>query len=377
MSERPGGVSKGIRGRGAAENLPNRFEKIHYHPEPQERGEEDPAPSPSTRLYRDATRTLLARNDSPDVGFDFSINPYRGCEHGCIYCYARPTHEYLGWSAGLDFETRILVKEDAPERLRRHLLSPRWNPQVIALSGNTDPYQPAERKLGLTRRCLQVLAEFRNPVAVVTKSYLVTRDVDLLAELASVQAASVAVSITTLDPLLQRKLEPRASSPDRRLAAVECLASRGVPVRVMVAPVIPALNDHEIPSILEAAAGAGASAASWILLRLPHGVKSLFEEWLERNYPQRKEKVLNRIREMRGGALYNSKFQARMRGEGLFAEQIRSLFESSCRRNGLNRRKIELSAAAFRRPEKRRQMTFFAREEERQEGTTPGVQKQI
>jgi DNA repair photolyase len=270
-------------------------------------------------------------------------------------CYARPTHEYLGLSAGLDFETRILVKRDAPELLRRTLASPRWKPTVLALSGVTDPYQPAERRLRLTRRCLAVLSEFRNPVAVVTKSYTVTRDVDLLAELASYSAGSVSVSVTTLDSALQRRMEPRASAPGRRLAAIEKLARAGIPVGVLVAPIIPGLTDHEIPSILDAASAAGASFAGRVVLRLPHGVKQLFEEWLREHYPERREKILARLRALHGGRLYDPGFGARQRGAGPFAEQIAGLFELARRRAGLAEHGPALSTAAFRRPGSRGQ----------------------
>jgi len=331
-------------GRGATDNPPNRFERIEVELD----GE---TPERIETLYlRDTSRSVIATNDSPDVGFDASLNPYRGCEHGCIYCYARPTHEYLGFSAGLDFESRILVKEDAPELLRRELASPRWRPQVLALSGVTDPYQPVERRLEITRRCLEVLAEVRNPVAVITKSALVARDADLLAELAAHGAASVALSVTTLDGELARRMEPRASHPRRRLEAVARLAEAGVPVGVMVAPVVPAITDHEIPRILEAAAEAGAGHAGFILMRLPGAVAGLFEGWLEEHFPDRKEKVLNRVRELRAGRLNDPRFGSRMRGEGPFAEQVKALFEQSRRRYGLGDRGPGLSTAAFRRP---------------------------
>jgi DNA repair photolyase len=337
-----------IRGRGAAHNPPNRFETLEVvldedARDPEERG-------PRTRYLRDTTRTVIARNDSPDVGFEASINPYRGCEHGCIYCYARPTHEYLGFSAGLDFESRILVKLDAPELLRRELSSRRWVPQVIAISGVTDPYQPVERKLEITRGCLKVLAEFRNPVALITKNHLITRDIDILAEMASHGAAAAAVSITSLDDTLQRVMEPRTSIPARRLAAVEALARAGVPVRVMVAPVIPGLNDTEVPAILRAAADAGACGAGWIMVRLPHAVAPLFDGWLARHFPDRRDKVLNRLRALRGGKLYDSTFGARMRGEGLMADQIGALFDATARKCGLDRNRATLSTSAFRRP---------------------------
>ena len=332
------------KGRGAAANPTNRFERIAIEME-------EPGPDRvATELLRDGSRSILARNDSPDVGFDVSINPYRGCEHGCIYCYARPTHEYLGFSAGLDFESRILVKEDAPELLRRELLSPSWRPQTVAMSGVTDPYQPVERKLEITRRCLEVLAELRNPVGLITKNELVTRDIDLLSELASHDAVAVFLSITTLDPEVARKMEPRASHPRDRLKAVERLAAAGIPVGVNVAPVVPAITDHEVPRILEAAAEAGARYAGFTVLRLPGAVAGLFEDWLSEHFPDRKEKVLNRVKDLRGGKLNDPRFGSRMRGVGLFASQIRTVFETFKKRYGYAAGYPKLSTAAFRRP---------------------------
>src|SRR5918997_2744179 len=295
------GPRSSIVGRGAAGNPKNRFERIEVKPEPGELDAEEPGPE--TVYLRDVSRSIIARNASPDIGFDTSINPYRGCSHGCIYCYARPTHEYLGLSAGLDFESKILVKEDAPELLRKQLSSPRWEPKVLSMSGVTDPYQPVEKKLGITRGCLEELAAFRNPVVVVTKNHLVTRDSDLLSELARYDAAAVAVSLTTLDDDLRRVMEPRTSRPVRRLAAIRKLSEAGVPVGGMTAPVIPGLNDHELPNLLSAAADAGATFAGFVPLRLPGAVAPLFEDWLERHFPDRKEKVLNRVRSMRGGGL--------------------------------------------------------------------------
>lgn len=337
-----------IKGRGAAQNPANRFEKIHL--EPDEDWNPDENGAPRTQYFRDATQTFITRNNSPDVGFETSINPYRGCEHGCIYCFARPTHEYLGFSAGLDFESRIMVKEDGPELLRKELSSLKWKPQTIVMSGVTDCYQPIERKLKLTRRCLEVLAEFRNPVAIITKNHLVTRDIDFLGELARYDAAVVNVSITTLDSTLTPRLEPRASLPAHRLAAVRELSAAGIPVNVMVAPVIPAITDHEMPRIIEAAAEAGAVSAGFVLVRLPWAVAPLFENWVERHFPDRKEKVLNRIREMRGGKLNDPNFGSRMRGQGIFAEQIGQMFHVACRRAGLPKREVNLSTSAFRRP---------------------------
>ena len=337
-----------IKGRGAAGNPPNRFEEIRLEREADWNPEEDPAPR--TQFLRDRTQSIINYNDSPDIGFNASLNPYRGCEHGCIYCYARPFHEYLGFSSGLDFETKIMVKEDAPRLLRAELTSPKWKPQVIAMSGVTDCYQPAERRFKLTRRCLEVLAEFRNPVAVITKNTLVTRDADLLSELAGVGAAAVMLSVTSLDPALRSIMEPRTAPPAARLATIGTLARAGIPVGVLIGPVIPGLTDHEMPAILEAAAQAGATFAAYEMLRLPYGVAALFEDWLGRNFPLKKEKVLAQIRSVRGGKLNDSRFGSRMRGEGVVADQIAQLFRVARRKAGLPSDGPELSTAAFRRP---------------------------
>ena len=336
-----------MQGRGASWNPKNRFETLEYVRD-EEAAPEDEVRR-ETRFLRDPTRKIITTNDSPDVGFEASVNPYRGCEHGCSYCFARPTHEYLGFSAGLDFETRILVKEDAPLLLREELSSKSWEPKVVAMSGVTDPYQPVERKLRLTRGCLQVLAEFRNPVALLTKNHLVTRDADHLAELASFDAARVFLSITTLDAKLAGVMEPRASRPELRLEAISALATAGVPVGVMVAPTVPGLTDHEMPAILEAARNAGARWAGFVVLRLPWTVAPLFEKWLEEHFPDRKERVLNRVRDLRGGRLYDSTWRTRQRGEGIFAETIQAMFDVSCRRLGLNEEEAVLSTASFRR----------------------------
>jgi DNA repair photolyase len=338
-----------IHGRGASNNPANRFEALHLEPDPED--ENDPERSTRrTIYYRDFTRTIIAHNDSPDVGFEASINPYRGCEHGCIYCYARPTHEFLGFSAGLDFESRIMVKENAPELLAAEWAKPGWKPQTLVMSGVTDPYQPVERRLQITRRCLKVLARFRNPVGIITKNQLVTRDLDLLGELAAHRAAAVNISITSLDPKLQRVLEPRTSTPRARLEAIRQLRAAAIPVGVMTAPIIPGLNDHEVPAILAAAAEAGAQFAGYTVVRLPYAVAPLFERWLEEHFPDRKEKVLGRIRHLRGGERLNDpRFKTRMRGEGIFAEQIRDLFTLGCRRAGIGERP-KLSTAGFRRP---------------------------
>src|SRR5438876_395383 len=335
------------RGRGAASNPANRFETLSYHSSDWDEPED---PAPQTLFPKDDTRTIINYNDSPDVGFSASINPYRGCEHGCIYCFARPNHEYLGFSAGLDFESKILVKENAPDLLRRELLSPKWVPQVIAISGVTDAYQPIERRLQLTRRCLEVLVEFQNPVVIITKNELVTRDINLLGKLAGIDGALVFISVTSLDSELARELEPRASQPGRRLAAIESLARAGVPVGTLVAPVIPGLTDHEIPAILSTVAKAGAIAAGYVPLRLPYGVAPLFEEWLALHRPLQKEKILNRIRDIRGGRLNDPNFRTRMQGSGAYAQHISELFEVSCRKLGLNSQRPALSAKAFCRP---------------------------
>ncbi len=337
-----------LRGRGAHWNPPNRYETLHYDREDDPQDVEGPLPR--TLFLKDHSRTLITYNDSPDVGFSASINPYRGCEHGCIYCYARPTHEYLGFSAGLDFESKILVKEQAPELLRKELGSPGWKPQVLAISGVTDPYQPIERKLELTRRCLEVCCEFRNPVAIVTKNFLVTRDIEYLRQLAQDEAAAVFLSLPTLDGELSRVLEPRTSHPHRRLEAIQRLCAAGVPVGAMIAPVIPGLTDHEIPSLLAACARAGASFAGYIALRLPLTVAPLFEVWLGEHFPERKNKILNRIRSIRGGRLNDPRFNSRMRGQGLFADQVAELFLVACRKAGLAEHGPRLSTAAFRRP---------------------------
>lgn len=342
--------SRPLRGRGAPSNPGHRFERLTFEPDPSELTEEDLRALQRTRYVRDASRSVISHNTSPDIPFDSSLNPYRGCEHGCGYCYARPTHEYLGLSPGLDFERVILVKEDAPRLLERELRSKSWRPQTLMLSGVTDPYQPVERHLRITRGCLEVLRDFRNPVSVITKNHLVTRDVDLLAELASVGAARVHLSITTLDEELRRRLEPRTATAARRLQAIEALASAGVPVGVAVAPVIPGLNDHEIPRILERAAAAGATSAFFIPLRLPGAVAGVFEEWLEAHYPERKGKVLGRVREVRGGKLNETAFGARMRGQGEYAGQLRALFHVTARRHGLDTRVARLSADRFRAP---------------------------
>jgi DNA repair photolyase len=338
-------------GRGASSNPPNRFEKLRVEPVPEDLAGyfEDPDPERKvpTSFYLDRTRTILAKNDSPDVSFTFSINPYRGCEHGCIYCYARPSHEYLGFSSGLDFETKILVKMDAPELLARALNNPRWQPQVVALSGNTDCYQPIERKLELTRRCLETFLRFRNPVSITTKNVLIRRDLDLLAELARHQLVSVALSVTTLDPDLVRVMEPRTATPTQRLQTIELLAAAGIPVGTLIAPVIPGLTESEIPAILREASTSGARFAGMLMLRLPYAVKDLFVEWLRLRFPDRASRVINSIRSIREGKLTESAFGKRARGEGPVYEAIERLFHASCRRFHISQERPALCIEGF------------------------------
>jgi DNA repair photolyase len=345
-------------GRGAASNPMNRFERLDVevdldHLDPD-------APSPRTEFLVDATRSVISENDSPDVGFRFSINPYRGCEHGCIYCYARPTHEYLGLSTGLDFETKVFVKRDAPQLLRAELMRASWKGDSLSFSGVTDCYQPIERTLKLTRRCIEVLAEFRNPLSIITKSHLITRDIDLLQPLARQGLAVAILSVTTLDPEVSRTMEPRAASPQRRLDAIRELAAAGIPTAVMIAPVVPGLTDHEMPAILSAARAAGAQCCGYVPLRLPFAVKELFEQWLNQHFPDRAGKVLSRIRQLRGGKLNDSNWHSRMRGEGVFADQMKSMFELAKRRAGLTQPFPELRSDLFTRPARDGQLPLFA-----------------
>lgn len=351
-----GPAKKSVRGRGALSNPHNRFETVVYEPDP----EADPSqnPKPITVLTDDHTQSIITYADSPDTGYRAGINPYRGCEHGCIYCFARPNHEYLGFSSGLDFETKIVVKRNAARILRKELMSPRYKPQVIGMCGNTDPYQPIERRLEITRSCLEVFAEFRNPVVIITKNRLVERDLDLFREMNKYQGIAVNVSVTSLDPKVARTMEPRASRPKDRLRAISNLHNAGIPVAAMVAPIVPGLNDSEIPSLVKACAEAGAQNAGYIIVRLPHAVKIIFEEWLEEHFPERKNKILNRIRAIRGGKLNDPNFHTRMSGKGIFAEQIRHLFYLSCKKNGLPRSSANLSTSFFRRVE-RNQLQLF------------------
>jgi DNA repair photolyase len=350
---------KNIKGRGASSQQANRFEKSHTELEPQdwENYQEEEKPLLRTEFINDSSKSILTENKSPDIGFRFSINAYRGCEHGCAYCYARPTHEYLGFSPGLDFESKIMVKENAPELLREKLMSKSYEPEAIFLSGVTDCYQPIERKLQLTRRCLEVLLQFKNPVGLITKNALITRDVDLLKEFASFQGAMAFLSITTLDNELCASLEPRTSRPQARLEAIRTLAKAGVPVGVNVAPVIPGLTDHEMPHILKAAKEAGASFAGYTPLRLPLAVAPLFSEWLEVHRPERKEKILSLVRDLRGGQLNDAEFGSRMRGEGPIAQNLQQMFRIYTQKYKLNHKDFRMSAEHFCRPGD--QLTLF------------------
>lgn len=340
-----------IQGRASSFNPQNRFETLHLDDSADSLAEPEEKRKIPTIYYLDASRTVLARNDSPDVPFTFSINPYRGCEHGCIYCYARPSHEYLGFSAGLDFESKIMVKRDAPALLEEALGNPSFEPQVISLSGNTDCYQPIERKLKLTRACLEVFLKYRNPVGIVTKSAMITRDIDVLQQLAKQECVSVSMSITSLDPEVSRRMEPRAPMPEKRLEAMRQLAEAGVPVGVNAAPIIPGLTDEELPEIIRRSAELGAKSAAYILVRLPYAVKDLFVEWVNREFPLRASKILNRIRDLRGGKLSDPRFHTRMSGEGEFADAICALFQAACRKYGLNENgESQLSTKHFRRP---------------------------
>jgi DNA repair photolyase len=347
----PQGIpQEGRRGRGALTNESGRFEPRSRIPV-DDGWDIDEAPPPlRTQVTDETARTILTRNTSPDVPFDRSINPYRGCEHGCIYCFARPSHAYMGLSAGLDFESRLFAKPNAATLLRRELSRPGYQPAPIAIGTNTDPYQPIEQRYRITRSVLEVLSDFNHPVTIVTKSARVTRDLDILSDLAKRHLVKVALSVTTLDAKLARTMEPRASTPTRRMEAMKLLSEAGVPVGVMVAPIIPALNDMEIEKILTGAAYAGASSAGFVLLRLPLEIKPLFEDWLKENQPDRAERVMSLIRSTRGGKAYDSNWNQRMRGTGPYAWAISRRFEIACKRRGLSRGQWKLDNSQFRVP---------------------------
>jgi len=361
------------KGRGALSNESSRYDSERrirttdgWEAEVAAAAEDDELPPLRTTLTRDATRTIIARNNSPDIGFDRSINPYRGCEHGCIYCFARPTHAYLGLSPGLDFETKILFKPEAAKLLAAELAAPKYKCAVMAMGTNTDPYQPVERELKVTRQILRVLSDFNHPVGIVTKNHLITRDIDILADMARRNLAEVFLSVTTLDKDLARAMEPRASAPHRRLEAIRAMATAGIPTGVMTAPMIPGLNDHEMETILDAAVDAGATRAGYVPLRLPLEIKELFEEWLKTHRPDRAERVLSLIRQMRGGKLYDAEFGSRMRGEGPLALLLSQRFAAAVKRLGLNRLGNRLDISAFHVPESARTALVDAKRDARQ-----------
>ena len=340
------------RGRGAVVDPANRFERLAVTRDEQQLGHEDAETEPrvSTEFFEDHSKTLICENQSPDLPFRFSINPYRGCEHGCAYCYARPTHETLGFNAGIDFESKIMVKSNAALLLSSALADPSWSGEPITISGVTDCYQPAERYFRITRQILQVLLDAKQPFSIVTKNALVTRDLDLLTPAAELGIVHVFLSLTTQDAQLARRLEPRTSSPRARLRAISQLASAGVPVGTMVAPMIPGLNDHELPGLLKAAAAAGARAASYILLRLPWSVENVFDAWLKEYDSLRRERVWSRIRDCRGGKTNESRFGLRMKGEGVYAESIRQSFRTFQKKFGLDQGLPPLNTEQFHPP---------------------------
>jgi DNA repair photolyase len=344
------------KGRGAVSNHTNRYEKetriatSDGWNDGSIPSEDDDLPPLRTMLIKDASRTIIARNTSPDISFDRSINPYRGCEHGCVYCFARPTHAWLGFSPGLDFETRILFKPDAAKLLRKELSDPKYQCRMIAMGTNTDPYQPVERQMQITRSIVRTLADFRHPLGMVTKNHLITRDIDILKEMAQDHLVECFLSITTLDAELARTMEPRASTPRRRLDAIEALAKAGIPVGVMTAPMIPALNDHEMESILEEAHKRGARRAGYVMLRLPLEIKDLFREWLEAHVPDRAARVMSLVRQMRGGKDYDAEWGQRMTGEGPVAQLLGQRFDRACRQLGLNVERFHVDTKKFKVP---------------------------
>jgi DNA repair photolyase len=338
------------RGRGARSNMSGRFEAHSRLIFEDGWGSLEDEESRATEVRDERVKTIITHNKSPDISFDRSINPYRGCEHGCSYCYARPTHAYMGLSPGLDFETRLFAKVNAAQALRAELAAKNYEPRTIALGANTDPYQPIEKKLAITRSILEVLNEFNHPVGIVTKSALVLRDLDILQEMAAKGLVKVAISVTSLDPHLSRSMEPRAAAPHRRLHALEVLAKSGIPTTVMLAPLIPALNDHEIEPILKAASAAGVTEAGYVLLRLPLEVEPIFTQWLESEQPGRAAHVLSLVRSMRQGKAYDSTFGTRMTGTGPYAWTMGRRFELACRRLGLNKARLKLDASLFARP---------------------------
>jgi DNA repair photolyase len=349
------------RGRGAVANTSGRYEPTAKVPFDDGWQSLEELPPFKTETTVEKPRKILTRNDSPDIGFDRSINPYRGCEHGCIYCFARPTHAYQGLSPGLDFESKLFVKPDAADLLVRELAAPNYSPKVIAMGTNTDPYQPIERKWRVTRKILEVLRDAGHPVAIVTKSGLVARDIDILSDMAKGNLAKVALSVTTLDPKLARVMEPRAATPSLRLATIRKLSAAGIPTAVMVAPIVPAINDSEVERILDAAAAAGAESAGYVMLRMPLEIKDLFRQWLKENFPDKLDHVISLVRSLHGGKDYDSSWGRRQTGAGPYAWSIGRRFELACKRIGLNKKRVPLTTAHFQAPRmKKDQLDLFA-----------------
>jgi DNA repair photolyase len=349
------------RGRGAVANTSGRYEPTAKVPFDDGWQSLEDLPPFKTETTVEKPRKILTRNDSPDIGFDRSINPYRGCEHGCIYCFARPTHAYQGLSPGLDFESKLFVKPDAADLLVRELAAPNYSPKVIAMGTNTDPYQPIERKWRVTRKILEVLRDAGHPVAIVTKSGLVARDIDILSDMAKGNLAKVALSVTTLNPKLARVMEPRAATPSLRLATIRKLSAAGIPTAVMVAPIVPAINDSEVERILDAAAVAGAESAGYVMLRMPLEIKDLSRQWLKENFPDKLDHVISLVRSLHGGKDYDSSWGHRQTGAGPYAWSIGRRFELACKRIGLNKKRVPLTTAHFQAPRmKKDQLDLFA-----------------
>lgn len=355
ISDTPMPERRAVKGRGTVWAIEHRFSQQSTEPCDDGWGlldqqAQEERLTPGTRVIEERVKSILSSNESPDIPFDLSINPYRGCEHGCVYCFARPTHSYLGMSPGLDFETRIIAKVNAAQRLREAFAARAYTPALLNIGGATDAYQPVERRLGITRAVLEVLAECSHPFSIVTKSSGIERDLDLIASMAARGLAAVYVSVTTLDPVLARIMEPRAASPARRLRTIEALAKAGIPVGVSVSPVIPFINEPEIEHVLEAAANAGATSAFSVVLRLPWEVNPVFQDWLQQHFPQRAARVMARVREMRGGRDYDASFRTRMTGEGVWAQLLSQRFRKAAARHGLNRQRVELDLTQFCKP---------------------------
>ena len=350
-----------IKGRGSVSNKTSRFEQLQRESFDDEWAKTDEAaPKPATTVSFEKAKSIISRNESPDISFDQSINQYRGCEHGCIYCYARPTHAYLNHSPGLDFETKLYAKSNAAELLRKELSRPNYVPKLIALGANTDPYQPIERRLRITASILAVMEEFNQPVAIATKSASVTQDIELLARMASKNLVRVFMSVGSLDRTIARTLEPRASTPGARIDAIRTLSAAGIPTGVMVAPVIPALTDHDMEKILFSAQDAGAKSAAYVLLRLPLEIADLFREWLAAHHPLKEAHVMNLVKQMRNGKIYDSDFKTRMKGTGVFADLLEQRFKKACAKAGLNQTRQPLDTTLFSRPpEDKPQLTLF------------------